>query len=202
MRKGINPVVSYVMIIALVMTVSIGTYVWAQYKTDTLKDPPAVLSMKDQMLSIDSAIQNVAHGDINFTTQLEVHYPVGTLAVSGSQDSVKYFASIRGEVYGRVNVTNLADDCKGQGGNEQCDVGCTVIEDSNLGVQMARILQTNVFRGAVGTRGQFVEIMACYDDIDIVVESTCTGGSGPYRTVKIRKVGYTQTKPKVAVGVC
>ncbi|GEM_PF-5762755 len=193
--KGISPVLSYVLIIAIVVIISIGSYLWADYSQRQFKDKLIVKDMENQMVGLDALIQEVAHGDINYTITHTVYYQTGTLRVEADKDWIMYITQANSEIYQTISASEDATD--------SCTSSSVTILDSDTQIKMARIPFTNVYRGASGNElGQRVEIVACFPDIDITVGEGCIGKSGPSSRVIIKKIGYSGTKPVVQVGVC
>lgn len=194
MHKGVSPAMSYVLLLAIVVILSISAYVWGNYEISRLEDLPIAYNAEAQMIGIDQLIQSVAHGDINFTTVMDLYYPKGVMQVDEDNDTIKYTVQLNGKIYEAVTGTATS-----------CCPNCTIIQDENTGVKMVRIYYTNVFRGSTGDElAQLVEITACYDDIDIQADAVCIGKSGPRAQLTARKLGYnpSNNKPIVRVRIC
>ena len=194
MQKGVSPVMSYVLIVALVITVAMSAYFWANYEIDRMENIPIAHNVEAQFIAADSAIQSVAHGDINFTTYMTLYYPKGVVMLEANNDWLKYVGQINAQVYSKeAEETSV---------NATCCTDCNVIRDNATTIVMTKIPYTRVYRGAQGTYNQYVEIVACYTDIDLVAASGCLGKSGPVSKLILRKTGYNNTKPVVEVKVC
>ena len=194
MRKGVSPAVSYVLLLAVVVIMSVAAYLWGDYEIRRLQDTPIAHNMESQMISMDQLIQAVSHGDINFTTTMNLYYAEGVIQVDGSNSWVKYTAQLDADIYERLTETP----------NATCDSDTYVIQDGATGIKMSRMPYTNVFRGSVGTGTQAVEMVVCYDGIQIDESETCRGRSGPRAQLTARKTGYnaTESKPIVEVKIC
>lgn len=195
MRKGVSPAVSYVLLVALVVIVSVIAYVWGQYEIQALQDAPIAYNIESQVMAADQLISSVSHGDINFTSTMNLYFNKGVFQVDAEKGWLKYTAQINAKVYDK-----LTSDA-----NETCNSSTTIIQDNTTGIKMSRMQYTNVFRGSTGGEGaQVIEIVACYDNIQIKENSICKGKSGPRTQLTARKIGYNATtnKPIVEVLVC
>ncbi|MCK4327749.1 MAG: hypothetical protein KAW41_04700 [Candidatus Diapherotrites archaeon] len=194
MRKGVSPAVSYVLLLALVVIMSVAAYLWGTYEIQRLQDTPIAHNMESQMISVDQLIQSVSHGDINFTTRMNLYYAKGVMQVDAAHNWVKYTAQLNAEVYDRITETP----------NATCNSTTYVIQDSDTGIKMSRMPYTNVFRGGTGQGSQAIEMVACYDDVQIEESIICKGRSGPRAQLTARKLGYngTSSKPIVEVKIC
>ncbi|MCD6522794.1 MAG: hypothetical protein J7K68_03515 [Candidatus Diapherotrites archaeon] len=198
MQKGISSAMSYVMILAIVVVLSVVAYTWGNYELTRLGERPIAHNVESQFITVDQLLQNVAHGDINFTTSMELYYPKGIVQVDETKDWIKYTGQINANVYESEVETSVGSDC-----TDKCTSSCTVIYDSVTKVKMSKIPYTNVYRGRTGdARSQFVEIVICTSDIDLVGDQTCIGKSGPRAMITLRKSGYSGTEPEVTVRIC
>ena len=196
MRKGISPAVSYVLLLALIVIMSAGAYIWGDYEVRRLQDTPIAHNMESQMVSIDELVQAAAHGDVNFTATMNLYYTKGVVEVSNGW--VKYTAELNARAYEKVG-----------GGNDSCDrdvhPGTYMLDDPATGVTMTKMQYTNVFRGGTEyEQRQLVEIVACFPDIEIGQAASCIGKSGPRAQLTARKTGFNAGtgKPVVEVSVC
>ena len=195
MKKGISPAVSYVMMLAIIVIISVSAYVWGDYEVRRLQDAPIAHNIESQMISIDQLIQAVSHGDTNFTSTMNLYYLKGIMQVDASHDWIKYTAELNANVYDRVTDT----------ANTTCDEYTYIVEDTDTGLRMTRMVYTNVFRGGSGdSQKQSVEIVVCYHNIQINESVGCIGKSGPRAQLTVRKIGYNSTanKPVVEVRIC
>ncbi|MCD6414676.1 MAG: hypothetical protein J7L23_03570 [Candidatus Diapherotrites archaeon] len=189
---------SYILILMIGVTVAVLAFIWAQYEVAKLKETPLVHQVETKMMTMDDMVHNVAGGDINSTMYFEVKYNKGVIEVDEDKDWIKYTATILGSPYpGEISETGLPT---------QCSSDTYAIEDNETLIKMSRISGTDVFRGGSGTGGQSqrVEIVVCFDNVDIVKDPECAGRGGPRATVTLRKIGYNHStsKPKVEVSVC
>lgn len=195
MRKGVSPAVSYVLLLAIVVIISVSAYVWGDYEVRRLQDAPIAHNMESQLISIDQLVQAVSHGDTNFTVVMNLYYVKGIMQVDASDNWIKYTAELNADVYDRVTDT----------ANTTCDSGTYVVQDTNTGIKMTRMQYTNVFRGSTGDpQKQSVEMVVCYDDIQLNESAGCKGKSGPRAELTAKKVGYNATAgiPVVEVRIC
>ena len=195
MQKAISPTISYVLLLALAVALSIAAYFWGTYEINRLQDVPIAQNMETQMQSIDALIQSVAHGDVNFTTTMVLYYPKGVVQVNASGDAIKYTAQLDAKIY------------EGEAGGVPCSCGssCYLITDVETGINMVKLPDTNVYRGSSGgVQSQYVEMVVCYADIDITADNDCIGRSGPRAQLTARKTGYDTSaqKPQVRVSIC
>ncbi len=194
-NRGISPVVSYVLILALLVIIAIGSYMWATYTQERLQDKMVVTNMENQMIGLATVIENVAHGDINYTLTQTVYYPKGILEVEPEKDWIRFIVQTNSEVYPIEDRVPEALD--------SCTSSSIVIQDSDTSVTMSKVPFTSLYRGAVGNElGERVEMVICFPDIDLVTGGGCIGKSGPSSRVTIKKIGYAGTKPRVMVQIC
>jgi hypothetical protein len=195
MQKAISPTVSYVLLLALAVTLSIAAYYWGTYEINRLEDVPIAKNVETQMLSVDALLQSVAHGDTNFTSSMVLYYSKGVLQVNDSGNAVKYTGQLNAKIYeGAASGTVCS-----------CGASCYLVQDAETGIYMVKVPDTNVYRGSTGgVESQYVEMLVCYDDIDIVSDSNCLGRSGPRAQLTARKIGYDSSsqKPQVKVSIC
>ncbi len=195
-KKGISPIVSYVIIIAIVSTVAIGSYIWASNQMSQIEDYPLLIRMENQMISVENAVENVANGDVNFTTVIDLKYNKGIMKVNASENSIKYIGQLSASQY-QGNVQRDAD-C-----SDSCPKDCIVSKDTETGIKMVKIPETRVFRGSTGFKtAQRFEAMACFNNTELTNSGACTGRSGPNAQLILRKTGYSESKPKVEVQIC
>ncbi|MFC2174387.1 hypothetical protein ACFLQ2_00770 [archaeon] len=195
MMKGVSPAVSYVLLLAVVVVMSVAAYLWGTYEIQRLEDLPVAHNIESQMISVDQLVQAVSHGDTNFTTTMNLYYRKGVIQVDESDGWIKYTAQLNADVYERLEET----------ANSTCNSTTIVIQDDATGIKMSRMPYTNVFRGSTGgDEAQVIEIVACYDDIQIEESTVCKGRSGPRAQLTAKKTGYnaTSSKPIVEVRVC
>ncbi len=194
-KKGISPVVSYVLIVAIVVIISIGSYIWADYTQRQFKDKLVVKDMESQMVGLDTLVREVAHGDTNYTLTHTIYYQSGTMDVVAGNDWIRYITQTKSEIYKSISQTPDA--------NDSCTSDSVTILDSQTQIKMNKIPFTNVYRGSSGNElGQRVEMVDCFPNIDIVVGEGCIGKSGPSSRITIKKIGYSGSKPVVQVGIC
>lgn len=195
MRKGVSPAVSYVLLLALVVIVSVAAYIWGDYEVRRLEDTPIAHNIESQMISADQLVQAASHGDTNFTVVTKLYYSKGVMQVDAAKNRIEYNAELNANIYSKVT----------ENANATCNDSTYVIEDSDTGIKMTRMKYTHVFRGSTGdTEKQGVEIAICYDGIQINEASGCKGKSGPRAELTARKIGYNASsgKPIVEVGIC
>jgi hypothetical protein len=190
-----------VLLLAIVAILSISAYIYGNAEINKLEDAPLGANAESMMISADAAIQTVAHGDINFTTVMDLYYPKGVVRVDEANNWIKYAAQINSNVY--EEITAPANGCAPLSAC-RCNRTSTIINDTDTTINMGRVMYTNVYRGAQGDDSQYVEIVSCDDSIEIYADSTCAGKSGPRSRMTIRKIGYNSTsnKPMVVVRVC
>ena len=73
MKKGVSPVVSYVLIVSIVLVTTITAYNWALPLSKELGEQGRIMNYKNQMIGLDYTIRSTAHGDINFVNEYEMH---------------------------------------------------------------------------------------------------------------------------------
>lgn len=197
MRTGVSPAVSYVLLMMVSVSVVVVTFLWGSYQTEKLSEAPILPHMETQMVAVDDRIQEVAHGDINFTTKISLYYDKGVIRVDEDRNWIIYSANLLAGYPGEMEGTGLG---------ETCNSSVYAIEDSETSIKMSRIVDTNVFRGSSGSSGgaQLIEIVTCFDNIDLSANPMCVGKEGPRASMTLRKIGYNGTtdKPIVEVAIC
>ncbi len=194
-NRGISPVISYVLILALLVTIAIGSYLWATYTQERLQDRMVVSNMENQLTGLATLVESVAHGDINYTITQTVYYPKGLLEVEPDKDWIRFLVQTQSEVYPPSQAVPEALD--------YCTSSSIAIQDSDTTITMTKVPFTKLYRGAIGNElGERVEMVICFPDIDLVSGEGCIGKSGPSSRIILKKIGYAGTKPRVLVQIC
>ena len=195
MEKGISPVVSYVMVIAIVLTTTMAAYMWAVPLSKEMGEKGRVTNLQSQMVGLDYVIRTTAHGDINFQNRYEMYFPNCFLYLNDGNDSIELRLKQESAVFGTngTKVTVRTD----------CNETSEYLLDNETGIIMYKIENnSHVFRGAVGFAAGDAEIAICYPNIDLQFNNQCNKGKGgPFATIITKKIGYT-TKPVVEVEIC
>ncbi|MCD4740309.1 hypothetical protein K8R43_03905 [archaeon] len=184
----------------MMVTVSLVVlaFVWGSYQTEHLSEGPLIAQMETQMITIDNRMQEVSHGNTNFTMTLDLYYQKGVIIVNEEKDWIVYTANL---------LAGYPGEHEGTGLGETCNDSVYAIQDSETTVKMARMINTNVFRGSSGSSpggAQMIETVICSDDIDVKANPMCVGRSGPRASMTLKKTGYNAStdKPIVEVGIC
>ena len=199
MKKGVAPAVSYVLLVVVGVTVAVMAFIWAQYEISKLKESPIAPNVEAQMITIDNEVRRVSRGDTNFTTTIPLYYSKGFMQVDEEKNWIKFTANLNTIAYqGEITATGLGTTCNSS---------TNLIQDPETTIKMSRISGTNVFRGGSGSFGgssQRIEIVACFNDIQIEMDEYCAGRSGPRAWMTVKRIGYNSTsnKPIVQVGIC
>lgn len=188
--RGVSPVISFTLAVAIVLTLTVAAYYWAAGQLQGLGEPQKARALVNQMISLDYAIRETAHGDINFTTVLDMYYPSAFLLVEEQENMVTLTFFQGSQAIGFINATPAA-----------CCYGCDYIRDSRTGITLAREVPTQVYRGS---QGGVAEIAVCYPDIDIAFSGLCSrSGAGPQSRMYIKKAGLNASnRPVVSLEVC
>lgn len=195
-QRGITPIVSYVLILTILIIIAVGSYIWASYMQNKLQDNVVVSVMQNEMISLGNLVENVAHGDINYTSTMTVYYPSGLLEVDPDRGWIEYITQTQSQVYPIPTELPPASV-------DKCNSTASAINDTDTGITLVKLPFTHFYRGATGGyAGERVEQVVCFPDIQIVAGNGCLGKSGPSSQVIIKKIGYNGTKPVVQVGVC
>ncbi len=161
-----------------------------------LQDNVVVSIMENEMISLSNLIEDVAHGDTNYTVAMTVYYPSGVLEIQPEKDWIRYIVQTQSEVYPIPDQLPAAS-------NDKCEPDYNATKDTDTGITMVRLPYTHFYRGAIGgAAGERVEQVVCFSDIDLVASTGCLGKSGPSSQIILKKIGYNNTKPIVQVEIC
>lgn len=188
--KGVSPVVSFMFTVAVVLTLTMTAYLWAVGQVQGMGEPQRARLLVNQMVSLDYAIREAAHGDTNFTTTLDMYYPNAFLRVDQDRNLVAMTFIQGTQTIGYVNATPTA-----------CCYGCDFIRDAGTNITLARETPTQTYRGSLGGTA---EIAVCYPDIDIVFSGACSSSrSGPQAKAYIKKIGLNASgRPIIGMEIC
>jgi FlaG/FlaF family flagellin (archaellin) len=197
MRKGVSEVVSFVLIVAIMITATMSAYVWASSNINSINEPGRIKNLMNQMIALDGVIKSVAHGDVNFTSRFELYYPDGYFELrnttANASNNLMPVLIIRQNamVLGYANVS--ATGC-----------GTNYSYDSSTHTTLFRYTTTdNVYVGAQANGPGQAEMAICYTSVNISYGGTCLRGkSGPFAAITIRKEGVTGSVPVVSMDVC
>lgn len=192
MKKGISPIVSYVLVLSIVLTSTIIAFAWALPLSEQLGEEGKVTNYKNQMIGLDYSIRSAAHGDINFVNEYEMHLQEATIFLDSEKNTVYLLFQQRATVLGDPEVT----------GTLTCDSETEYLRHDLTRIDMYRESNlSRVYQGSAGGPGQAV-IAICYSDINLTWEGDCSEGRGGPRTlVRIKKTGATD-KPVVSIDLC
>jgi hypothetical protein len=197
MRKGVSEVVSFVLILAIMITATMSAYVWVSANISSLNEPGRIKNLANQMLSLDYAIKSAAHGDINFTNKFELYYPDGYFELRNTTSSIN--SSLMPVLIIRqaslvLGYTNVSASGCGQNYSYDAATHTTLYKYTT---------SDNVYVGAQGEGPGQAEIGICYTNINITFGGTCIRGkTGPFATINIKKGGVSGTMPMVSLDVC
>ncbi len=199
MRKGVSEVVSFVLVLAIMITATMSAYIWASSSIPMLNEPGRIKNLVNQLISLDSVIKSTAHGDINFTTTYELYYPDGYFALLNTTTDLN--SSLM-----PVLMINQKSLVLGYTGSIATTTGCdaSYSYDASTHIKMYRYTTVdNVYVGAQASGPGQAEISICNTNINVTAGSMCLRGkSGPFATLNIKKVGVVGTIPKVSIDVC
>jgi hypothetical protein len=199
MRKGVSEVVSFVLVLAIMVTATMSAYIWASSSIPTLNEPGRIKNLINQMISLDSVIKSTAHGDINFTTRYEIYYPDGYFELRNTTTNLN--SSLM-----PVLMINQKAVILGYTGSVATTTGCDAnySYDASTHTKMYRYTTIdNVYVGAQGSGPGQAEISICYTNINVTAGSACMRGkNGPFANLNIKKVGVIGTTPQVSIDVC
>jgi len=199
MRKGVSEVVSFVLVLAIMVTATMAAYIWASASIPTLNEPGRIKNLVNQMISLDSAIKSTAHGDTNFTTKFELYYPDCYFELRNMTTNLSSNLM-------PVLMLNQRSVVLGYTGSIATTTGCDVnySYDASTHIKMYRYTTIdNVYVGAQANGPGQAEISICYTTINITAGSNCMRGkAGPYANLNIKKVGVMGTTPIVSIDVC
>lgn len=197
MRKGVSEVVSFVLIVAIMITATMSAYVWASSSITSLNEPGRIRNLLNQMIALDGVIKSVAHGDTNFTSKFELYYPDSYFELrnttTNSNSSLMPVLIIRQNAvilgYTNVSATGCGDNYSYDGSTHTTLFRYTTAD--------------NVYVGAQGNGVGQAEMAICYSNVNISYGGLCIRGkSGPFATINIRKEGVVGSTPVVSMDVC
>jgi len=198
MRRGVSEVMSFILVVAIMVTATMAAYVWASTSIGSLNEPGRVKNLVNQMISLDGTIKSIAHGDVNFTTKFELYYPDSYFELRNTTSSLT--GNFMPAIIIRQNAMVLgytnASITTGCGENYSYDpLARTTLYRYNT--------IDNVYVGAQGNGPGQAEIAICYTNINITFGGSCLRGkSGPFATLNIKKEGVTGSTPSVSIDVC
>ncbi len=193
--KGVSPVVSYVLILAIVLSATMAAYMWAFPMSRELGELGRVNALKNQMIGLDYVIRATAHGDVNFTNEYEMHLQDATIRLDEDKDVIYLSFTQNTGVLGRAS----------QNGSTTCNSTSNFLYDPLTLVPMFKESNySRLFQGAAGNTAGPAEFALCYYDVDLQWEGHCIRGktgTGTTILVKVKKTGFN-TKPVVSIDVC
>lgn len=200
MMKGVSPTVSFVLVVAIIVTLTMSAYWWASSASGQMAEPGRVANLESQMVSLDSAVRAVAHGDINFSESVDVYHPLmgyesSTLSVIPDTDKVTLVFRQNVDIIGASS--NLSVD-------NVCEYGEGFVLDNDTGIALWKGPGINrVFKGAQAQGPGVAEIALCYYDIDLVWAGNCmTATTQSMTTVVLKKTGVSGGIPVVEIDLC
>ena len=197
-RRGTSPTISFVLSVAVLLTLTATTYYWATESIQGLGEQGRVKSYYNQMASLSGIIKEVGRGDENFTTLYTFYYPTEEyvspfLQIDEEKDLIKLTFVQNAYVLGYVGT---------EPANETC--GNDYLLDNDTSITLYRVNEYDtVYQGALGPGEGAVEIATCFTGINITWDGRCSAGrTGPNAYIKIRKANVTNGKPVVALDIC
>ncbi|MEM4221825.1 MAG: hypothetical protein QW097_00120 [archaeon] len=191
---GISEVISYVLVIAIIVTLTMTAYYWAVPSVIGLGEGAKVQTLWNQMKALDSFIQETAHGDIGFKQTFHFQMPKDSfIKIDENLSGILFFFRQESGIVGFVNITG------GNCSNESEDI----IFEPMFKLNLAREDNfSRVFKGSSGPGPGIVEFLICYPDIEIKWSGGCSSvSSSPTTLINAKKVNYS-TKPVVELEVC
>jgi hypothetical protein len=198
MRKGVSEVVSFVLIVAIMITATMGAYLWASSSISNLNEPGRIKNLVNQMLALDGTIKSVAHGDINFTSSFDLYYPDSYLEIRNATSELNSDLMIvlvirqKAMILGYANMTSTVP----------CNSNYSY--DAATHTTMYRYTTgDSVYVGAQGDGPGQAEISICYTNINLTYAGNCVRGkTGPFANLRIKKDGLSGSMPQVSIDVC
>lgn len=186
--RGVAPIVAFTILTAAVFILSITTFLWVQSNIQDAYGPVKDANVKNTMISLDFALRNVVKGDIGFTDMFYIRTPDIFLGIYDDQNMI--VASYHRGIYSPPITEE---------GSLTCCEDCEVIKDAKTGINMRRISGTYVFASG----GPTAEFAICNPKIDIVHNNTCSvSKTGTGFLVYMKKIGYSENRSIVEVGIC
>jgi hypothetical protein len=186
--RGIAPIIAFTILTAAVFILSITTFLWVQSDIQDAYGPVKDANVKNTMIALDFALRNVAKSDVGFTDTVYIRTPDIFLGIYDDQNMI-VVSYHRGTYSPPIT----------EEGSFTCCEDCEIIKDAKTGINMRRIPGTNVFASG----GPIAEFAVCNPKIDIVFNNTCSvSKTGTGFLIYIKKIGYTENKSIVEMGIC
>ncbi len=96
MKKGITPVISYVMLIAIVVVTTSAAYFWAYPHVERLGDGPKNINLVNQMESFDYELRRILNSEVGARNTFPLHLPEGNIRLD--EENNKIVLSFRQDV--------------------------------------------------------------------------------------------------------
>jgi len=198
MRKGVSEVVSFVLVTAIMITATMAAYVWASNSISTLNEPGRIKNLANQMISLDSVVRSVAHGDINFTNKFDLYYPDSYFELRNTT------ANLNGSLMPVLVITQKSQVLGYTTAYTTPGCNTNYSYDALTHTTMYRYTTVdNVYVGGQANGPGQAEISICYTGINISYTGNCVRGrSGPFATINIKKEGITGSMPRVSIDIC
>lgn len=198
MRKGVSPVISYVLIVAIVVTTASAAYLWAYPHMKKLGEGAKGESLVNQIESLDYAVRQVSHGEVGFRNTFQLYVPEGGIRVNEEHNHIA-FSFRQG-----VGVVPNVNPPEGKKIDSTCTENSTYINDSVTGLILKRDPSNPyVYKGATSSPGN-AEVLLCYPNVNLTWRGQCIrGASGPRISVLMEKMNITEDgKRKVSIDFC
>ncbi len=108
MKKGVSPVISYVMIVAIVMMTASAAYMWAYPHMQKLGESAKSKSLSNQVRSLDYAVRQAAHGGVGFLNSLELYTESGTIRLDKDKNLITF--TFQQGVEAIPNIPSISSD--------------------------------------------------------------------------------------------
>lgn len=192
MKRGVSPLISYVLIVAVVITTASAAYLWAYPHMQKLGEGAKAKSLENQVRSLDYAVRQAANGEVGFVNYFHLYKPDGYIRVNEGDDTIAF--TFRQKVEAVPNI----EEPEGMDLNTTCTENSTYIKDNVTGLVLKRDSSNPyIYKGSTGEGGS-AEILLCYPNVNLTWKGNCIRGTSSSRTsVVIEKENITADGRKI-----
>ncbi len=196
MKKGVIPVISYTLLVAIIVITTSAAYFWAYPHMEKLGEGAKSQTLLNQMQSMDYIVRQVAHGSIGFQNSVALHLPEGNIMLDDEHNKIVLTYQQETSSIGQVPRPEEEEI------TFSCEEGAEYINHTQTGILARRAGDyTHVYTGAAGAPGT-AHVTLCYSNIDLQWKERCIQGrGGPKTEVLIEKVDI-DNKPVVEIDFC
>jgi len=197
MKKGVIPVISYTLLVAIIVITTSAAYFWAYPHMEKLGEGAKSQTLLNQMQSLDYVIRQASHGSVGFQNSVTLHLPEGHIMLDQENDKIVLTYEQEVSSIGVVPIDpeeDVTHHCKGDPER---------INNSRTGIITRRIGEySQVYTGAAGAPGT-AHITLCYPETNLTWAGRCIQGrGGPKTEVLIEKTEISNNQPVMEIDFC